>query len=154
MQMIDSSLDECLAGVLAVIGGAAGRPETGFARRWRGLQIAKWAAAATMFAGYLAFTLTTMQPAWRRHFEIREPDFRRKVLIFGGVLAALGVYAVVAMGIMLLAPRRFLETDPRGVRAMARLGTKDVSTMRFAAFLLAAVGIALIWGAIHLYRNP
>jgi len=148
--MAAGCLTECGVKALSAIFQAAGVPETDFARAWRWIGIIKWAAAGTVLVLLLALAFSTTPTVAKR---IPDPTIGRTRMICGAILAALGTYVIIAMGAMLGAPRHFLETDPRGVRAMARVGMQNIPGMRIATFLMGAVGVALIWFAILLYRN-
>jgi hypothetical protein len=151
--MASACLRSCSVKVLAAILQTAGVPETGFSRAWRWIGIAKWAATATLLVAYLAIGLATL-PTPGNRVSVHQVNDRRLLLIMGAMLAAGGTYAVIAMGAMLFAPRRFLETDPRGVRAMVRVGMQNIAGMRIAAFVMAAVGIVFLGTSLLIYLNP
>jgi hypothetical protein len=151
--MASSALQACCAGLLSAIYGACGDSETNFARIWRGIQIFKWSATAAVLVLYLAITLSNPHPVGNRGIGIDDPGSRRNELIFGAFLAALGTYALVAMGAMLIAPRQFFETDPRGIHARLRIGIQNIWGMRITAFVLAAFGFLILWNSIQYYRN-
>ena len=146
----DKMLDECFqvacGEVLIALDRAAGRPVSSFTEIWNTVRIGKWVVALLVFALYVPVYYHSRIP--RPGFT---PGFNLFFAVLIGVFAALGVFGVLAMGIVVVAPRHFYLEDARRVRTLATLGVKSVAAARAAALVLFVVAAGLVGFAIFGY---
>ncbi len=146
----DKMLDECFqvacGEVLIALDRAAGRPVSSFTQIWNAVRIGKWVVALLVFALYVPVYYHSRIPR-----PGVTPGFNLFFALLIGVFSALGVFGVLAMGIVVVAPSHFYLKDARGVRTMATLGVKSVAAARTAALVLFFVAAGLIWFSILAY---
>jgi hypothetical protein len=144
--MCDACLQECIGKVLSVIDRTAGRKASSFSQVWRNIHVAKWVACAVVCVGYASLYAIVQIPRSR----VQNIGFSLFILASATLMASAGVLGIITMASLVIAPTEFLKSDPRGIRAMARAGVKNVIALRMVAVIvgIAAVVVfaASLWG--------
>lgn len=125
-------LDECLGDMMLLIDRTLGRNETPIARRWRVVRLTRWLVAAAVL---IASMITT-----RVMNENTAP--------WSGVVAIASIQAFCAFGVvhlfgLAIMPDRFFLLEPRGKKALARTGVRNINAMRMLVIFVGLLAITL-----------